>query len=293
MKNQILTFTFFAFILLLLVSCQQDQNTSEPHPLFSEENLVAWCIIPYDNQNRTPQERAEMLNELGFTKMAYDWRVEHLPDFPEEIQTLREHDIELTAVWLWIDARAAEEFLPEHDFIFNTLVEEEVSTRIWVGMHQNVYEDLDDDEKVQHVSEIIRRIHERARESGSTVSLYTHQGWLGIPENQVSVIEASGLDDLGIAFNFHHSHDQIDRFEEALDIMMPWLETVNLNGMEKDGAHNILDIGKGDYEKEMIQTLIESGFSGNIGIIGHTYDEDVREVLERNLEGLRGILNEI
>ncbi|TVQ05387.1 MAG: AP endonuclease [Balneolaceae bacterium] len=276
----------------LLVSCQQDQITPEPHPLFSMDNLVAWCIIPYDNQNRSPQERAVMLNELGFSKMAYDWRTEHLPGFSEEIQILQEHGIELTAVWLWIDARAADGFLPEHDLIFDTLVDEGVSTRIWVGMHQNVYEGLDDDEKVNHVSGIIHRIHERAQNSGSQVSLYTHQGWLGIPENQVRVIKATGLDDLGIAFNFHHSHNQIHRFAEALEIMMPWLETVNLNGMEINGDQ-ILDIGKGDYEKEMIETLIRSGYSGHIGIIGHTYDEDVHEVLERNLSGLNKILAEI
>ena len=292
MKTQSSNFILFTVILLFLVSCQQDQKTSETHPLFSMDNLVAWCIIPYDNQNRTPQERAVMLNELGFTKMAYDWRNEHLPLLPEEIQTLRQHNIDLTSVWLWIDQRASDGFLPEHEFIFETLENEEVSTQIWIGMHTNFYEDLPDDEKVQHVADMVQRIHERAQASGSSVSLYNHQGWLGIPENQVLVIEATGIDDIGIVFNFHHGHAQIDRFDEALEIMMPWLETVNLNGMEKDGAH-ILDIGKGDYEKAMIETLIESGYSGNIGIIGHTEGEDVREVLDRNLRGLQGILGEI
>jgi len=292
MKTQSSSFILFTVILLFLVSCQQDQKTSETHPLFSMDNLVAWCIIPYDNQHRTPQERAEMLNEFGFTKMAYDWRNEHLPLLPEEIQSLREHNIDLASVWLWIDQRASDGFLPEHEFIFETLENEEVSTRIWIGMHTNFYEDLPDDEKVQHVADMVQRIHERAQASGSSVSLYNHQGWLGIPENQVLVIEATGIDDIGIVFNFHHGHAQIDRFDEALEIMMPWLETVNLNGMEKDGAH-ILDIGKGDYEKAMIEALIASGYSGNIGIIGHTEGEDVREVLDRNLEGLWKILGQI
>jgi hypothetical protein len=292
MRTFIPLLLFISFSLIWFSSCQQDQKMTEVHPLFSENNLVAWCIIPYDNQNRTPRQRAEMLNELGFSKMAYDWRTEHLPDFPEEIRTLQEHGIELSAVWLWVDAQVADGFLPEHDFIFDTLVNEGVSTRIWVGMHENVYDGLDDDEKVNHVSRIIRRIHERAKDSGSLVSLYNHQGWLGIPENQVRVIEATGIDDIGIAFNFHHGHDQISRFSEALEIMMPWLETVNLNGMVINGDQ-ILDIGKGDYEKEMIETLIRSGYSGHIGIIGHTYNEDVREVLERNLKGLNEILVEI
>ncbi len=292
MKNQFSNYSVFIAILFLLVSCKQNQITTESHTLFSMDNLVAWCIIPYDNQNRTAQERAEMLNEFGFTKMAYDWRNEHLPQFSEEIKTLREHNIELTSVWLWIDQRASDGFLPEHEFIFETLENEEVSTRIWIGMHTNFYEKYTDDKKVQRVAEMVRRIHERAQDSGSAVSLYNHQGWLGIPENQVRVIEATGIDDIGIVFNFHHGHAQIDRFDEVLDILMPWLETVNLNGMEKDGAH-ILDIGKGDYEKAMIESLIESGYTGNIGIIGHTDGEDVREVLERNLEGLREILGEI
>ena len=292
MRTQISGFIVFSLISCSLLSCQKDQKPSETHSIFSMDNLVAWCIIPYDNQNRTPQERAVMLNELGFTKMAYDWRNEHLPMLPEEIHTLREHNIDLTSVWIWVDQRASDGFLPEHDFIFETLENEEVSTRIWIGIHENFYEDFPDDEKVQHVAEMVKRIYERAQSSGSSVSLYNHQGWLGIPENQVLVIEATGIDDIGIVFNFHHGHAEIDRFEEALDIMMPWLETVNLNGMEKDGAH-ILDIGKGDYEKAMIETLIESGFSGNIGIIGHTDGEDVRMVLERNLKGLHEILGEI
>ncbi len=292
MKTLLSFLLFISFSLILLNSCQQDQNLTEVHPLFSNDNLVAWCVIPYDNKNRTPVERAEMLKELGFSRMAYDWRAEHLPTFPEEIRTLQEHGIELTAVWLWVDARAADGFLPEYDMIFDTLVEKGVSTRIWIGMHQNVYEDLDDDDKVSHVSEIVRRIHERAQQSGSLISLYTHQGWLGIPENQIRVIQETGLDDIGIAFNFHHSHAQIHRFAEVLDLMMPWLETVNLNGMVFNGDQ-ILDIGKGDYEKEMIRLLIDAGYTGNIGIIGHTYNEDVREVLERNLQGLHKILAEI
>lgn len=276
------------FVITAACSSQQQRETR----LFDRNNLVAWCIIPYDNQNRTPQERAEMLTELGFSRMAYDWREEHLPRFPEEIRTLQEYDIDLTAAWLWIDERAADGLLPEHDLIFEAIEEAGVSTSIWVGMHENFYEGQSEPEKVEKVADMIRLVRERARVSGSTVALYNHGGWMGVPENQVRIIEAAGEEDLGIVFNFHHGHDQIDRFEQALDTMMPYLETVNLNGMEKDGAH-ILDIGKGDYEAEMIATLIASGYSGEIGIIGHTEGEDVRDVLSRNLAGLQQVLSEV
>lgn len=279
--------------MLLVTTCNaEDQTLTGNNDLFSMDNLVAWCIVPYDNQDRTPQERAEMLDDLGFTKMAYDWRDEHLPHFPDEIRALQQHDIALTAVWLWIDERATDGFLPEHEMLFEAVEEAGESTSFWIGMHENFYEGLEDEERVDKVAEMAHRVHQRAQASGSTVALYNHGGWLGVPENQVRVIEAAGDDDIGIVFNFHHGHDQIDRFDEALDMMMPYLETVNLNGMEKDGAH-ILDLGKGDHEQEMIATLIDSGFSGDIGIIGHTEGEDVRNVLTRNLNGLQQILTEI
>ncbi len=292
MKRKVFTTLLLAVFWWMAACSQQGGKPSEGDHLFAMDNLVAWCIIPYDNQNRTPRERAEMLNELGFTKMAYDWRDEHLPQFPGEIRALQEHDIELTSAWLWIDERASDGLLPEHDMIFDAIEEAGVSTSIWIGMHENFYDDLDDAQKVEAVSDMILQVYRRAQQSGSTVALYNHGGWLGVPENQVRVIRETGLDDIGIVFNFHHGHNQIDRFDEALDVMMPYLETVNLNGMEKEGAH-ILDIGKGDYEQQMIATLLESGYSGNIGIIGHTEGEDVREVLIRNLDGLNQVLSEL
>ena len=292
MISLLMLITLLAFITILAACASDPPSTSEKNRLFAMDNLVAWCIIPYDNQDRSPLQRAGMLRELGFTKMGYDWRERHLPDFPEEIRTLQKFDIELTAAWLWIDDRASDGLLPEHNRIFDALEDADVSTSIWIGLHENVYAGLEDAQKVVKVAGIVDRVRERARKSGSTVALYNHGGWAGIPENQVRIIRASKYDDIGIVFNFHHGHDQIDRFGETLGILMPWLKTVNLNGMEKDGAH-IVDIGQGDHEKNMIKTLLDSGFTGNIGIIGHTEGEDVRDVLLRNMNGLQEILEEL
>jgi len=47
-----------------------------------------------------------------------------------------------------------------------------------------------------------------------------------------------------------------------------------------------MDIGKGDYELHMIQSLLNEEYKGPWGILGHVKTEDVRLVLERNLRGL-------
>lgn len=78
---------------------------AEPPPpaqaptVFARDNLVAWCIVPFDAKKRTPAQRVEMLRKLGFKKYAYDWRAEHLPTFDEEVGLLQKAGIELTAVW--------------------------------------------------------------------------------------------------------------------------------------------------------------------------------------------------
>jgi hypothetical protein len=67
--------------------------------LFARENLVAWCIVPFDAKKRGPEERAEMLAKLGFKHFAYDWRAEHIPTFDAEIAGLKKHGVALDAFW--------------------------------------------------------------------------------------------------------------------------------------------------------------------------------------------------
>ena len=51
----------------------------------AQENLVAWCIVPFDAKDRGPAERAAMLKRLGLRRVAYDWRDKHVPTFEQEI----------------------------------------------------------------------------------------------------------------------------------------------------------------------------------------------------------------
>ncbi len=100
MRNLVI---LFIVVSMGLTACTS--GNSDGDSLFEKENLLAWCIVPFDADMRTPQERAEMLDDLGITKFAYDYRDEHIPSFREEIETLKDHHISLDAVWLWVDPR--------------------------------------------------------------------------------------------------------------------------------------------------------------------------------------------
>ncbi len=63
---------------------------------------------------------------------------------------------------------------------------------------------------------------------------------------------------------------------------------VNINGIRKEGPQ-ILTIGEGGFENEMINVLRDEGFDGPWGILGHIKSEDVQKVLERNMNGLKSL----
>jgi sugar phosphate isomerase/epimerase len=288
-----LTFMIIASILFLFfMQCSPAIQTQEDQAMiFDRENLIAWCIIPFDAAQRNPLQRAMMLNQLGITRLAWDWRMEHIPLLEEEINTLRDHNIELSAVWFWIDNNLEEGLLPHQEQILQTLHDTGTRTTLWVCFHDNYFENLSQQEKIDLAVRNLSILNNRASDIGCRIALYNHMHWFGEPENQVQIIKAIGSDNIGIVYNFHHGHHHVENFGEMLQIMMPHLWTININGMNPDGP-KILDVGQGEHEAAMIRTILASGYSGDIGIIGHTEGEDIEHVLRRNLLGLEEILED-
>ncbi len=281
------------FLSAILCAALIHPATAQQNPsLFSRKNLVAWCIVPFDKMKRNPAERAAMLNELGITQLAYDWRQEHLPTMAEEIKTLRKNNIKLKSVWLWVDGQSGEVIDEASEFILKTLQENDVRTELWLSFNDRFFADLNDQDRFDKAVNAIDLLHRRAADIGCSLQLYNHGGWFGEPENQVMIIEALGARDIGIVYNFHHGHHQIKDLPRLLDIMLPYLTTVNINGMKAEGPM-ILPVGQGDEELSMLKAVKESGFKGSIGILSHVDDEDAKVVLRRNLEGLKSLLKQM
>lgn len=285
MKKTLHYSVFLLIVNLLLSACQSTAPVNVEDGLFAPSNLVAWCIVPFDRVERGPQERAEMLQDLGITKFAYDWRTEHLPSFEEELQALEEHDVELQGIWFWIEQDSIGYLGKDNEALWAKMKENNVQTECWFSFSPQFYEGLSDEEKASHTIAFIRDFRERAKEIGCTLGMYNHGDWFGKPENQLMIIDSLGDDHLGMVYNFHHAHHEIDQFPELLQKMKPHLLAINLNGMVKDGE-KILILGEGEEELSMLQTIKDSGYQGPIGIIGHQEEEDVKEVLSQNLAGL-------
>ena len=133
---------------------------------------------------------------------------------------------------------------------------------------------------------MIEFIKKKAEETGCKLAIYNHRGWFGNPHNQLEILKKLNDESLTMVYNFHHAHEYVAEFPEIVKKIRPYLSYVNLNGVKKEGPE-ILPIGEGDYEYEMIKNLIDEGYNGPWGILGHIKTEDVQKVLTRNMEGLK------
>ena len=252
--------------------------------LFRRDNLVAWCIVPFDGKQRGPEARAEMLQRLGFRRFAYDWRPEHVPTFAREWEALAEHGIALSAFW---------SLPPEFPQSLEQFRKLGLGPSLWVMI--GAPEDLDQEARVRHAAAALRPTVAAAAKAGCSVAIYNHGGWGGEPENMVAVCAAVDLPDVGIVYNQHHGHDHLPRFEAALAKMLPHLRFLNLNGMTADGdkqGRKIMVLGQGDRDVELARVICRSGYTGPIGILNHTgHDAEAR--LRDNLEGLEWIVGQL
>ena len=253
----------------------------EASSIFARDNLVAWCVVPFDASKRTPASRAKMLRGFGFKKLAYDWRDPHVPTFEKEIVECKKQGIEFFAFWGW------------HPSIEPLIQKYDIHPQIW--MLAPSPEAPTQQAKIEASARSLESLVEKTRKLGLKFGLYAHGDWGGEPDNLVSVCrylrEHDHADHVGIVYNFHHGHGHIKDFPHALAEMKPYLLCLNLNGMNATGDPLIMPIGSGEYERQMMQDVVASGYRGPIGVIHHREQLDAEEGLRQNIEGLKKVLN--
>lgn len=291
LSSHLLALLIAVSILVATASAPTPAGAAEPadvaaraKELFRRDNLVAWCIVPFDAKKRGPEERAAMMEKLGLKHFAYDWRPEHVPTFDQEWDALAKRGVALDAFWTTPPDRAK---------LLESFKTRGLTPSFWVMA--NAPGELDQAAKVKHAANALRPLAETLAKAGCRVSIYNHGGWGGEPENMVAVCEELKMPNVGIVYNQHHGHDHLPRFKEALDAMLPHLHFLNLNGMTAEGdkkGKKILVIGQGDLDVELATVICKSGYKGPIGILNHTGHDAEARLLD-NLEGLDWVVGEL
>lgn len=281
MKRLALSAAFFAAI------CTRSVVAADmPASVWTHDNLAAWCIVPFDSKNRGPEERAQMLDRLGLKHLAYDWRTQHVPTFDAEVTTMKSHGIDIVAWWfpkLDNDSRQALAVIEKHG----------IHPQLWVsGGGSPATTDADQHHRIESETARVRPIAVEARRLGCKVGLYNHGGWFGDPENELEILaqlNREGFTNIGLVYNFHHGHNDIDRFPALWPRIMGHVLAVSLNGMVTHGdriGKNDLIISDGDHELAMMRVIEQSGWHGGVNIICDRQRVDAEDILAQNIAGL-------
>lgn len=240
------------------------------------KSFHAWCVVPFDERQRGPGERAKMLREIGIRRFAYDWRDQDIDSFEEEIIAIREEGIDLIA-WWW-------SFSDRPKLLESTLqlfARHGIAPRFWVMQDRNIGapNELSDAEHAAYVEAEARRIvgiSQAVERAGCGVDLYGHNDWFGVPANQIAVVDRArelGARDLGIVYNFSHAvddwHDDRVDFEGLWGRLAPYVRWVNLAGVHYEDGTTLLP-GDGAGEKMMLSTIQQSQWTGGLGVIAES-----------------------
>jgi sugar phosphate isomerase/epimerase len=274
--------------------------------VFERNNIAAWCFVPYDSIERTPDQRAQILVRLGLSKAVWDWRPEHVPTFPAHLDAFQRHGIELTGLWaphvLPTEGDGGEGVIqPDLRELIDESAARNLTPQLWTCVEFGATEPVKplaaqtQRAMVNRVADHLAPLAEIARGNSMTVALYNHLGWFGEPANQIEVLSrlaADGLNNVGLVYQQHHGHAHTAEFESLLASMAPHLIALGLNGMVRDpmgGARKIRPLGHGELDLDLARIIAESGWHGTVSILCHTMD-DAEARLRDNLEGLEWLV---
>ncbi|GIG53970.1 phosphotransferase [Demequina activiva] len=289
-----------------------DTRSGDPAGACAQRARIAAArIVSSDLEDRSPQQRAAMLTRLGLTRIIWDWREEHALRFAAEMDALEAADI--SVVGLWCPLPLGEPGAPDADVALG-LVDPHVRAQVEQLRRRGSRPDLwtcvefgqegtparlspaMQRARVRRVADHLEPLARLALDADMCLALTNHLGWFGEPENQVEVVEELAHRDLrnvGIAYQFQHSHHHAHRFAEVLAIMQPHLVAVALSGVDPDGiqtGRKILPWGAGRMDRKLAHVLMASGWEGQIAVQGHSSDDAEPRLLD-SLEGIEWMLD--
>ena len=162
MKTNISAWFTFLIVVALAVNTWGDPNQPS---LGADENLVAWAFLNYEPEGRSPEERAQMLQRLGFTKCGYEGHPHLIGQLEEHIIAYRKYNIELIGIYLEI--RQANPL--EQDYIMKAIEvfeRQKCKLQLWLTVKETLFKDVPESQRAQKACDYIRPLAEMLQPFG-------------------------------------------------------------------------------------------------------------------------------
>lgn len=271
-----------ALMVAFLMSTDLSAQTSEAQEaedIWASSNLIAWEVPTFDLVKRSSEERAKMLEDLGFRNYAYlstgdplgkpDINTSQL-DIDEEIAAMRRHGIAFRAWYFWINVDDPADD-PNVGRTLEAFKRHDIHPDIWLPQsfadpHAESKEGFPSNpqEQSRRVTREAARVAALAKlvaPYGCRVSIYNHRGWFGMMDNQLAILDRLkelGITNVGMVYNFSHAqspiHDDSQSFAELWARIKRHVTTVNVYITQP-------------RHLEMVRIIQESGWNGSVGLL--------------------------
>jgi len=242
-----------------------------------------------DKNHASAKAQVEMLKELGYAGTAY-W--EGNPKrgnygLAEMLRELDRHGLKMFPLYFGVN-------LDPDKPKYEPGVKEAIKllkgrdTMIWLHIMSQKYK-KSSPKGDERAVEIIREVADMAHEAGLRVALYPHvNDWMERVGDAVRVAEKVNRRNVGVTFNLFHwlRVEGEENMEQLMELVMPYLFVVTINGTSREGSIETLDKGEFDVYK-FLKKLNELGYAGPIGLQGYGIGGDVHENLKRSMDAWR------
>lgn len=346
--------------LLMLMSGAVGLQSALASPttnILAPHNLVPWEVQwVRDGGEMKMDERARLLKAKGLHRYAVMYRRGKLANLESQIEVFRQHGLEITAVYFWLDTERPGED-PDVKAAFESFKRLRVQPRIWVSQsnasHPKTMEDWKNalreagfiwvegkdnfgsafssradftDQQKERFFKALHRVNSEERDLphtpqeqarrlereaarigslsrlaskyGLNVELYNHNGWFGLMENQLAIIERLQKEEIRnvrIVYTFWHArdslHDDVNNFDNVWMKIRPYVGMIAIRGVR--GEMESLYPSEGEDELQMMRVVHLSGWKGAVGVLCLDPGVDPEIVLENTLRGTKWLAAEL
>jgi len=253
-------------------------------------SFFPFCIDWHDAKHRSYKEQAEMLKDLGYDGVGHIF----LDGVAERLKTLDAAGLTLYQITMNVDVAAGK---PPYEARFKDVLKLVKGRNVQFALLLNGATPSDPSVD-PHAVKILREMSDLARDSGSQLLLYPHQGsWIERIEDSVRVAEKVDRTNVGVMFNLCHwlRVDKQRDYKPLLKRAMPRLWAVSINGADSQDDkpgwdHYIQPLDKGSFDVgALLTTLKELGYKGPIGLQCYGIGGDARQHLARSMTAWRNL----
>jgi sugar phosphate isomerase/epimerase len=255
----------------------------------STNAFFPFCIDWHDAKKRSFEEQAQMLKELGYDGVGHIW----LDKVEERLKTLDAAGLKLFQITMVVDVTPGK--TPYDAARFKEVCSVIQGRKVQFDLLLNGMKPSDASVD-PHAVNILREMSDPARDSGSQLLLYPHQGsWVERIEDSIRLADKVDRSNVGVMFNLCHwlRVDKQRDYKPLLKQAMPRLWAVSINGADEfddqpGWDHYIQPLDKGNFDVALfLRTLSDLGYRGPIGLQCYGIGGDAHEHLARSMVSWR------